>query len=154
MDCLRPCRSSANGPNPIWCSRRLTTSSAACFSATNSTVRPAVMARAIRLVMVCDLPVPGGPSRTKVWPCSASTIACICEPSAGIGRCRSASSSATPAAAASGEPAGSANRVEPPSTRCLTTGLARNADQLSVRSRHIWKVENCSSRRLARSSSR
>ena len=51
--------------------RRRTTSSAASFSETKSTVLPLASAAAIRFVMVCDFPVPGGPSMTRFWPRSA-----------------------------------------------------------------------------------
>ena len=42
-----------------------TTSSAAAFSAMKSTRLPALNAAAIRLTMVCDLPVPGGPCTAR-----------------------------------------------------------------------------------------
>ena len=71
---------------PIASSRRATTSSAARFSATKSTRLPSATARASRLVIVCDLPVPGGPSSTKVRPAAASAIARSWEASAGTGQ--------------------------------------------------------------------
>ena len=73
---------------PTASSRRATTSSAARFSATNSTRLPSATARVSRLVMVCDLPVPGGPSSTNVRPATASAIARSCEASAGSGQLR------------------------------------------------------------------
>ena len=78
----RLCSSWQSSPRPIWSSRRLTTSSAAIFSATNSTVLPSCTAAAIRLAMVCDLPVPGGPWIRRLWPARAAAIALACEASA------------------------------------------------------------------------
>ena len=40
------------------------------------------------LVMVWDLPVPGGPSSTKLRPWPAATMAFSCAPSAGMGSAR------------------------------------------------------------------
>ena len=79
---IPPCRLSVKRFNPMESRRRLTTSRAACFSATNSTVRPAARLRAIKLVIVLDLPVPGGPSRTNVLPAADSSTARNCDPSA------------------------------------------------------------------------
>ena len=47
----------------------------------------------MRFVIVCDLPVPGGPWMTKLPPSRARAIAATCEPSAGTTRCRSPSGS-------------------------------------------------------------
>ena len=91
-------------PMPTASSRRATTSRAARFSATNSTRLPSATAWVSRLVMVCDLPVPGGPSSTNVRPAPASAIARSCEASAGAGSCAARSSRST-------KPAGVAGRV-------------------------------------------
>ena len=68
--------------SPSSSKRFLTTSSAAFFSATNSTFLSLYKALAIRLVIVCDLPVPGGPCRTKLSPLKALAIATSCDESA------------------------------------------------------------------------
>ena len=54
----------------------------ASFSATNRTVLPCPNAAAIRLVIVCDFPVPGGPSITRLLPFIASIRALCWELSA------------------------------------------------------------------------
>ena len=82
-------------PMPTASSRRATTSRAARFSATNSTFLPSATARVSRLVIVCDLPVPGGPSSTKVRPAVASAIARSCDESAGAGSWAARSSRST-----------------------------------------------------------
>ena len=51
------------------------TSSAAIFSETKSTVLPAYKRTPIMFAMVCDLPVPGGPSMTNVLPARAAATA-------------------------------------------------------------------------------
>ena len=43
-------------------------------------------ARVSRLVIVCDCPVPGGPSSTKLRPATASPMAASCEASAATGQ--------------------------------------------------------------------
>ncbi len=48
---------------------------AARFSATNSTRLPRADREAIRLAMVWDLPVPGGPSMTRSAPATAELMA-------------------------------------------------------------------------------
>lgn len=45
--------------------------------------------------MVCDFPVPGGPSRTNVWPATADATASSCDESAGIGHCAARASRST-----------------------------------------------------------
>ena len=79
---LSECSSRQWLPTPIPSSLFWTTSSAALFSATNRTVLPWYMALVIRLVIVCDLPVPGGPCMTNVFPSPAALTAFIWEPSA------------------------------------------------------------------------
>ena len=59
-----------------------TTSRAAIFSDTNSTLFPAFSSAPIMFAMVCDLPVPGGPSMTNVLPAKAAATAARCEESA------------------------------------------------------------------------
>ena len=56
------------GFSPTDARRLCTTSSAAFFSETNSTLRPSARLWAIRFVIVWDLPVPGGPCRTNDFP--------------------------------------------------------------------------------------
>ena len=80
------CRSRAKQPSPALLSRSLTTSSAALFSAMNSTRFPCARLSQSRLVMVWLLPVPGGPCSTKVAPLTAEQIAAICDESAASGR--------------------------------------------------------------------
>ena len=75
---------------PMALSRFCTTSRAAIFSATNNTRLPWNSALAIMLVMVCDLPVPGGPCKTKLLPLPESTIASNCEESTSTGMAKSA----------------------------------------------------------------
>ena len=58
-----------------------TTSNAALFSATNKTFLPLEINSVIIFVMVCDFPVPGGPSSTKLLPLIASWIATSCDAS-------------------------------------------------------------------------
>jgi hypothetical protein len=53
-------------PSPAAERRRWTTSSAARFSATKRTLLPSAMRAEIALAIVCDLPVPGGPSMTAL----------------------------------------------------------------------------------------
>ena len=65
------------------------------------------------LAIVCDFPVPGGPSRTKVRPTAAQVTAWICDPSAGSGS-DSAASSVSPTA---GSPTESAKAEPSASTR-------------------------------------
>ena len=60
------CRSSTRSPRPTRSSRPTTASMAARFSATKSTRLPSAASVAIRLAMVCDLPVPGGPVHDEV----------------------------------------------------------------------------------------
>ena len=74
-----------NGSNPILVRRFCTTESAAIFSATNSTRFPLYRALAIILVMVCDLPVPGGPCNMKLFPSPDSMTASSCEESTSTG---------------------------------------------------------------------
>ena len=132
-------------PMPTESSRRATTSSAARFSATNSTFLPAATAWLSRLVIVCDLPVPGGPSSTKVRPASASAIARSCEASAGAGSCAASSSrSAKPAVSR----AGSRNASVGSCTRWETSGFSAKSAQCSSRSFHSRNFANC---RIARS---
>ena len=50
-----------------------TTSKAAFFSLTKSTVLPIAINSAIKFTIVCDLPVPGGPSTTRFFPNLASS---------------------------------------------------------------------------------
>ena len=69
------CSSRQKSPSPHRSSRRFTTSSAAVFSLTNSTVFPAASASAIMFAMVWLLPVPGGPSITRCAPRFTASIA-------------------------------------------------------------------------------
>ena len=82
---LWECTSRQKSPSPCAVRRRCTTLSAAIFSDTNSTRRPSARLCAIMLAMVCDLPVPGGPSSTKSMPLAEATTAASCEESAGKG---------------------------------------------------------------------
>ena len=112
------------GPCPTASSRRATTSSAARFSATNSTRLPSATARASRLVMVCDFPVPGGPSSTNVRPATASATARSCEASAGIGQAAASSSRSTERSASA---TGSSNGSVGECTRWATSGFSATA---------------------------
>ncbi|EME69533.1 hypothetical protein H261_12804 [Paramagnetospirillum caucaseum] len=78
------CNSRQTAPSPMASRRRFTTSSAAIFSATNSTLRPPATAPAIRLAMVWDLPVPGGPWITRLRPRRTSSMARVWELSASM----------------------------------------------------------------------
>ena len=69
---LWECNSSTNFPNPTFVNLSLTTSNAAIFSETNNTDLPSANNSAIKLTMVCDLPVPGGPSTTRFLPALTS----------------------------------------------------------------------------------
>ena len=79
---LWECNSNTNFPSPTLSNLLFTTSSAAIFSLTNSTVFPSAISSAIRFTIVCDLPVPGGPSTTRLCPALTFSIAAICEESA------------------------------------------------------------------------
>jgi hypothetical protein len=74
--------SSTRSPRPAADSRESTASIAARFSATNSTFLPLATIAAIRLAIVWDLPVPGGPWMTRLRPASTASIAARCEESA------------------------------------------------------------------------
>ncbi len=76
------CSCRQKSPIPAWSSRAFTTSRAAIFSLTKRTLRPAARDSAMTLAMVCDLPVPGGPSTTRLRPDLTSSMAAICEGSA------------------------------------------------------------------------
>lgn len=143
-----PWRSRHRSPRPTLSSRRRTTSNAACFSATKRTVLPAATALAMRFVIVCDLPVPGGPSMTNERPASAQLTACSWAPSMAIGQ--NAFASASPGTGSrSGD---SANESVGVWTMCRTTGFCRNVSQFSERSCQSCSVENCSNERCALSS--
>ena len=73
-------------PIPSASNRFWTTSNAAIFSATKSTVFPFVNALAIIAVMVCDFPVPGGPCKTKLTLFAAMLIALSWDASTVIGK--------------------------------------------------------------------
>ena len=75
LSVLLECSSRQKSPMPMASSLFLTTSSAAFFSATNSTRLPSARALAMMLVMVWLLPVPGGPCSTKLAPAPESATA-------------------------------------------------------------------------------
>ncbi len=79
---LLECSSRQKGSRPMSARRFCTTLRAAIFSATKRTDLPWNRALAIMLVMVWDLPVPGGPCRTKLSPWAAAVMATIWEESA------------------------------------------------------------------------
>ncbi len=79
---LRLCNSKQKSPRPTLSKRLFTTSNAAIFSLTNKTVFPDAINSAIKFTIVCDFPVPGGPSTTKLFPFFTSSITAICEESA------------------------------------------------------------------------
>ena len=106
---------------------------------------PPATAWVSRLVMVCDLPVPGGPSSTKVRPASASAIARSCEASAGAGSCAASSSRSTKSPVSR---AGSVNASVGSCTRWGTSGFSAKSAQCSSRSFHSRNLANC---RIARS---
>ena len=74
--------SKQKSPKPKLSNLFLTTESAACFSATKSTVLPSCKAFAIIFVIVWLFPVPGGPCKTKVLPVCESATASHCVVSA------------------------------------------------------------------------
>ena len=82
-----------------------TTSSAAVFCETNSTVLPCARQLVMALAMVWLLPVPGGPNSTKSAPRWAATMAAICEESADSGANRSTGSMTSSMVRASMKPA-------------------------------------------------
>ena len=89
--------------------------------------------------MVWDLPVPGGPCRTKLCPFAAVAMATICEESALNGTARSDGanfSSILPASI----PRSSASQVIWPSSRLCTTLLLFKS---SVRLRRSFHITNC-----------
>ena len=86
---LLECSSKQNGARLIFSSLDCTTDNAAIFSATNKTRLPWYSALAIMLVMVCDLPVPGGPCKIKLLPRPDSTMASICDESTSRGMAKS-----------------------------------------------------------------
>ncbi len=77
--------SKQNSPNPTSRKRRYTTSKAAIFSEMNSTLRPSARLWAIMFEIVWDLPVPGGPMRTKSLPLEQARIDDSCDESAASG---------------------------------------------------------------------
>ena len=79
---LCECNSNTNFPRPTLSNLLFTTSSAAIFSLTKRTVFPSAISSAIKFTIVCDLPVPGGPSTTKLWPAFTFSITAICDESA------------------------------------------------------------------------
>ena len=117
-----------------WRRRRATTSSADCFSATNIMVLPVARARKIRLATVWDLPVPGGPSTTRLCPVTASATTRAWVASAVRGR---SSTTASRPGSLAGTPAGSAKSCPGASMRWDTSGLAARVRQESSRSCHI-----------------
>lgn len=146
----RLCRSSVKSPSPMAWTRRATTSSAARFSATNSTRRPSAIARPRRLAMVCDFPVPGGPSSTKVRPLMASATADTWEPSAGMGHVAASASRSSPTS----DVTGSRNSSVGVWARWWASGAASSVSQFSARSFHSRNFANCSSPRPAVASTR
>ncbi|MCB9915315.1 MAG: hypothetical protein H6828_09220 [Planctomycetes bacterium] len=100
---LFECSSRQNSPSPSFSRRARTTSSAAIFSETNSTRLSLASACAIRFVIVCDLPVPGGPSSTKLRPSDAAHTAASCDESAGSGHHVSPGACAASSSAAAGK---------------------------------------------------
>ena len=100
--------------------------------------------------MVCDLPVPGGPSRTKVFPPTASATARSCEESAGTGTTVPSWSRSTSGLSATG----SVNRCCGVSMRCLTKLLWDNSFQDSSRSFQSGNLANCRIVRCTDSSTR
>ena len=136
------CSSRQNGPSPMLERRRCTTSSAAIFSETNSTVLPLARLCAIRLVMVWLLPVPGGPSSTRSRPASTAQIALSCDESASsgarmsCGRWVASSRSNSPGVPSRG-------KASPGwSIRCLTTRFCRSCSVRSCKSFHIRYLVN------------
>ena len=116
-------------PIPTSSRRFCTTSSAARFSATNSTVFPWKRALVIMLVIVCDFPVPGGPCITKVLPFPDAFTALICEPSAGTVRQSPYGSESSVSSLSAG--------YGLPSMRQSTTGFSLSLSMLPSRSFHM-----------------
>ncbi len=126
---------------PILFRRFCTTSSAAIFSATKSTLLPAIRRLAIIDVMVWDLPVPGGPWRTKLLPSQADSIANSCDASAGIGSIILPSSTLSPMVI------GSASQQSLPSIRLLTILFRRRSPE---RLRMSFHITNCEKEKMPR----
>ena len=122
---VRECSSRQTSRSPAFTRRSCTTESAAIFSATNSTDLPSCAAAAIRLVMVCDLPVPGGPCTTRLAPWRTSSMTLVCEASASTTWMMRAGSSS--ASRRSCGPKSGASASKPSASRPCSRGLAANA---------------------------
>ena len=149
FDCFSLCSSRQAAPSPTVPSRRFTTSSAASFSDTNSTLRPSSTAWAMMFMMVCDLPVPGGPWITICPPgprppgppgaCAARRTASAARawlPSESITWSSVSTRISASTSASSGK--GGALPSIPPPTNAATVGLSsRPGLAAGSRSRHI-----------------
>ncbi len=134
------CRARTKSPSPTSDSRLRTTSSAAAFSLTNRTLRPACISAAIMFVMVWLLPVPGGPLITNERSSMAAAMHCRCEASAsrtsGV-RSGTWSSSIRSRAGGSNPIRSSGRPASGPSPMARISGLARMAASFSLRSWYI-----------------
>ena len=113
--------------------RRATTSSVVAFSATNMTVLPCARARKMRFATVWDLPVPGGPSTTRLRPAMASATTRAWSESATSGRFSTTSSLSSTGSA----PTGSTKMLPRAFRRWPTSGLEVMVGQSSSRS---WRM--------------
>ena len=126
-----------NGSRPSTARRCSTTSRAAIFSATKSTRLPRASALAMSSEIVCDLPVPGGPCRTKLCPSTtAFLMASIWEESASAGSSSVDGSTFSPGSMGSGV------HVRCPSIIELTILLSRRSSSLLRMSLHMTNWEN------------
>jgi hypothetical protein len=97
----------------------------------------------MRLVIVCDLPVPGGPSSTKLRPSAAASVAANCELSESSGHeRRRAGPPWRRGHPARGSSRSGSNGVPGCSTRCFSTGLDSSASARSRRSSHMRNFVN------------
>ena len=132
------------GSKPISSSFVDTALRATCFSATKRIRFPSAIQAETIFAIVCDFPVPGGPSRTNDLPSSAHRTACICDSSQLKGARGSLSN---------GVVSCSSDAFEP-SMRWCTTGFFANSCQFACMSFHILNVAKSSTASCASSSTR
>ena len=132
------CRSSTRSPRPTRSSRPTTASMAARFSATKSTRLPSAARVAIRLAMVWDLPVPGGPWTTRCEPeRTASMASCWLLSASSTSTSRSGSSRSTRLRSSSER---TARRASGSPARAATTSWSARASPWAARSATIGSL--------------
>jgi hypothetical protein len=137
---LLECSSRQNGASPMAPRRRKTTSRAARFSETKRTERPCASEWATRLVIVWDLPVPGGPCSTKLFPFSAAKTAASCDESASRGQKTSPGGRSSTCWGVMKSTGGSG--LAPDSTRWRTAAFPMSWSWRAARSNHIRNLAN------------